>query len=120
MFTMAGSKARYHQCVTRLLPPLALAALLALPGCNTEPWTDSERSEAVRMCRGQFGFPPISVFESDDVAYTRFMCQCEVDWIADRLPHRQFENRLQLNEVNRVLAAGGVYCLARLRERDGR
>ena len=93
----------------------SLGLLLLTAACQADPWTDSQRAEAVRMCRGQFGFPPISVFESADAAYIRFMCQCEVDWIADRVPHRQFENRLQLNEVNRVLQTGGVYCLQQMK-----
>ena len=98
----------------RRLAPLAL--LLALAGCQLEPWTDSQRAEAVRMCRGQFGFPPISVFESQDMTYVRVMCDCEVDWIAARVSHRKFEDRLRLDEVNRVLQAGGVACLQKLKE----
>ena len=97
---------------TRLL----LLALLALSGCPGEPWTDTQRAEAVRLCRDQFGFPPISVFESQDMAYVRFMCQCEVDWIAERVPHRRFEDRLRLDEVNRLLASGGVYCLQQMKD----
>jgi hypothetical protein len=89
---------------------------LALPACQQERWTDAQRTEAVRMCRGQFGFPGISVFESQEVTYVRFMCQCEVDWLAERIPHRTFEDRLKASEVSRLLAAGGVSCLQQLKE----
>lgn len=95
---------------------LALLGAALLAGCQQEPWTEAERSEAVRTCRSQFGFPPISVFESRDMAYVRFMCQCEVDWLAERVPHRRFEDRLRAAEVNKLLASGGVACLQRLKE----
>ena len=97
---------------------LPLLGLLLLPGCSQERWTDSERGEAGRRCRGQFGFPPISVFESQETAYVRFMCQCEVDWMAERVSHRKFEDRLRLDEVNRILQVGGVSCLQQLKAQE--
>ncbi len=103
-------------------PRLALALALAvtsatLGACRSEPWTDSEKDEAIRTCRSQFGFPPVSVFESQDVSYVRFMCQCEVEWLSERIPHRLFDDRLRANEVNRLLASGGAACLKALRDR---
>jgi hypothetical protein len=99
-----------------LRPRLGLAILLLFlaPGCPEERWTDAQRAEATRMCRGQFGFPPISIFESQDAAYVRHMCQCEVDWLSTRVSHRKFEDRLRLVEVNRILQAGGAYCLQQI------
>jgi hypothetical protein len=94
-----------------------LAVLLLAAGCTDESWTDTQRGEAFRLCRGQFGLTAISVFESQEDAYVRFMCQCEVDWIAERVPHRKFEDRLRLTEVNRILQAGGVYCLQKMKDK---
>jgi hypothetical protein len=94
-----------------------LGLLLLTASCKDEAWNDSQRGEAFRLCRSQFGLSAISVFESQEDAYVRFMCQCEVDWIAERVPHRRFEDRLRLVEVNRILQAGGVYCLQRMKDR---
>ena len=70
----------------------------------------------MRLCRDQFGFPPVSIFETADVAFVRFMCQCEVDWLAERIPHRRFEDRLRVSEVNKLLSTAGVHCLQQLKE----
>jgi hypothetical protein len=112
----SGRRLGYRPAMLRSRSGLALLlTLVALTSaCRDEPWTDTERAEASRMCRGQFGFPPISIFESQDAAYVRHMCQCEVDWLSTRIPHRKFEDRLKLIEVNRVLQAGGAYCLQQI------
>jgi hypothetical protein len=99
-----------------LLLRLLALALLAVAGCTMAPWNDSQQAEAIRMCRSQFGFPPISVFESHEVVFVRKMCQCEVEYLSTRVPHRQFEDRLQANEVNRILQVGGAACLEQLGE----
>jgi len=106
----------YHLLVValprRLLPLLALLVV----GCSQEPWSDTQQGEAIRMCRAQFGFPPISIFESQDASFTRRLCECEVEYLSTRVPYRTLQDRLRTSEVNRVLQVGGAHCLEKLGE----
>ena len=90
---------------------LLLALLGGLPACGSPPWTAGEKEEAFRLCRAEVGFPPISVFNESGPGFGTFMCQCEVDYLADRVPHVRFNKALHVAEVNRVLSNGRTACL---------
>lgn len=90
---------------------LLLALLGGLPACGGPPWTAGEKEEAFRLCRAEVGFPPISVFNESGPGFGTFMCQCEVDYLADRVPHARFTSALYLSDVNKVLSAGRTECL---------